>query len=154
LEVQMPFLRYFFPAAKIVPIRISPDNKAGRLGHRIGEVIARSKKKIVVIGSTDLTHYGDDYGFAPAGRGRKALEWMEDNDSRMIKLALNLESEAIVEEARSHYNSCGSGALAATIAAAGALGAKKGVLLEYTTSFNVSPEPEFYRAVGYAGMVF
>lgn len=154
LEVQTPFIKYFFPAAKIVPIRVNPDNKAARLGRKIGEVVAKSKKNIAVIGTTDLTHYGDDYGFAPSGGGKGALEWMKDNDQRIVKLAIDMRSEAIVEEAMMHHNACGSGALAATIAAAEVLGAKKGVLLGYTTSFEVSPDPEFFRAVGYAGIVF
>jgi hypothetical protein len=34
------------------------------------------------------------------------------------------------------------------------MGAARGHLLEYRTSFDVAPEPVFRMAVGYAGIVF
>ena len=46
------------------------------------------------------------------------------------------------------------GSVAATVAAAKAMGAEKGHLLEYTTSHDVMTEGEFDMAVGYAGIVF
>lgn len=65
-----------------------------------------------------------------------------------------MRSAEIVREARENRNACGSGALAATVAAAEAMGANKGHLLEYTTSHDVMPEGEFRMAVGYAGIVY
>ena len=154
LEVQVPFIKYFFPQAKIVPVRVSVGRKAELFGKRIGEVIAVGKKKIIVIASTDLTHYGLNYGFAPAGTGAKAYAWMKDNDARIINLALNLKADKIVEEAAKSYNACGSGAMAAATAAAVAMGAAGGVLLDYKTSHEVSGDRDFYMGVGYAGIVF
>jgi AmmeMemoRadiSam system protein B len=34
------------------------------------------------------------------------------------------------------------------------MGAEKGYLLEYTTSYDVMPEGDFEMAVGYAGILF
>jgi AmmeMemoRadiSam system protein B len=154
LEVQVPFIKYFFPQAKIVPIQIVPDENAALTGKKIGEVVAQSKKEIVVIGSTDLTHYGDNYGFVPQGYGSRALKWLKENDARIIKLCLEMKAEDIVEEAMVDKNACGAGAMAATVAAAKALGAKKGVLVEHTTSYDVLPEGDFDMGVGYVGIVF
>jgi AmmeMemoRadiSam system protein B len=154
LEVQLPFIKYFFPGAKIVPIRIAANSGAAALGAKIGEQLKKSGKKVAVIGTTDLTHYGDTYGFSPAGYGEKAYAWMQNNDLRIIKLALSLEADAIVAEAAAHYNACGAGAMAATVAAAAAMGAQRGIQLEYTTSHAVSGEKDFYMGVGYAGLIF
>ena len=44
--------------------------------------------------------------------------------------------------------------MAATVAAAAVLVAARGVLVNYTTSFDVAPEPEFRMAVGYAGILY
>ena len=44
--------------------------------------------------------------------------------------------------------------MAATVAAAQVLGAKRGYEVEYTTSYDVVPEGEFRMAVGYAGLLF
>jgi MEMO1 family protein len=154
LEVQLPFIKYLCPDAKIVPIAIPPDENAYITGEKIGEATSGMGKKIVVVGTTDLTHYGDAYGFTPFGYGEKAKRQMEESDARMIKLALTMKSEGIIREAQKNHNACGSGALAATVAAATAMQAEKGYLLQYTTSYDVMPEGEFGMAVGYAGILF
>lgn len=154
LEVQLPFIKYLCPDAKIVPIAIPPDEDAYLTGQKIGEAIPAIGKKIVVVGTTDLTHYGDAYGFTPFGYGEKAKKLMEESDARMIDLALTMKAESINAEAKKHHNACGSGALAATVAAVKATGAEKGYLLQYTTSYDVMPEGVFAMAVGYAGILF
>jgi AmmeMemoRadiSam system protein B len=72
----------------------------------------------------------------------------------MIHLALEMRAGEIVPEARRNSNACGPGALAATVAAADAMGAVNGVLLEYRTSHDLSEEPEFRMGVGYVGIVY
>jgi MEMO1 family protein len=154
IEVQLPFIKYFFPKAKVVPIMVVPDVRAALIGKKIAEEIFRSKKKMVVVGTTDLTHYGDAYGFLPWGYGPKAYERLRKNDEQIIRLAIELKTQDILKEAKRNQNACGSGALTATVSAVEALGAKKGILLDYTTSFDISPNTEFCMAVGYAGIIF
>jgi AmmeMemoRadiSam system protein B len=154
LEVQVPFIKYLCPDAKIVPIAIPPDENAHITGRKIGEVVTSIGKKIAVVGTTDLTHYGDAYGFTPYGYGEEAKKRMQESDARIIDLALRMKSIEIRKEVQKSHNACGSGALAATVAAAKAMGAERGYLLEYTTSHDVMPEREFEMAVGYAGIVF
>ena len=154
LEVQLPFIKYLCPDAKIVPIAIPPDENAHVTGRKIGEAVSGMGKKIVVVGTTDLTHYGDSYGFTPYGYGEEAKKLMKGSDSRIIELALRMRSVEIRKEAQNNHNACGSGALAATVAAVKAMGAEKGYLLEYTTSYDVMPEGDFEMAVGYAGILF
>ncbi len=154
IEVQLPFIKYLCPEAKIVPVAIPPDENAHITGKKIGEAVSGMGKKIVVVGTTDLTHYGDSYGFTPYGYGEEAKKRMKENDSRIIELALRMRSSELRKEAQKSHNACGSGAFAATVAAAKAMGAEKGYLLEYTTSHDVMPEGEFEMAVGYAGILF
>jgi AmmeMemoRadiSam system protein B len=154
LEVQTPMIKYLFPGAKIVPIAVPPGGDAATLGEKVGDLIKGHKKDAVVIGSTDLTHYGDNYGFTPAGYGKNAYAWMVGNDMRIIELALALKAESIVPEASENSNACGPGAMAATVAAAKAMGAAKGHLVGHTTSYDVYPQGDFDMAVGYAGIVF
>lgn len=154
IEVQLPFIRHLFPDARIVPISITPDSRAIDVGRRVAETVKASARKVVIIGSTDLTHYGEPYRFVPAGVGERARQWMTVNDRRIIDLALSMDAERIVSEANQHQNACGAGAMAATVAAAQILGAQQGRLLEYRTSFDAAPEPVFRMAVGYCGIVF
>jgi AmmeMemoRadiSam system protein B len=154
-EVQVPFSQYLFPEAKILPILIPPGEDAARTGEVMGQAVSAMQRPIVVVGTTDLTHYGSTYyGFAPAGVGEQALEWVRANDERVIDLILGLRAEEIIAETATHRNACGGGAVAGTIAAARTLGAEKGYLLEYTTSHHVMPRGPATDFVGYAAIVF
>jgi AmmeMemoRadiSam system protein B len=113
---------------------------------------------VAYIGSTDLTHYGPNYGFLPEGIGQQGLAWAKDvNDRRLIELMRLMKAEEIVREASEHRNACGSGAIAATLAACKLAGAQQGVLLDHVSSQEVARSMQYPAsddAVGYAGMVF
>ncbi|PKL50549.1 MAG: AmmeMemoRadiSam system protein B [Planctomycetes bacterium HGW-Planctomycetes-1] len=159
IEVQIPFIQYLFKNAKIVPIMTSPAEYAVRLGSDTAECIKSSPdKKIVCIGSTDLTHYGPRYGFNPQGNGEEGIKWAKDiNDRAFIDLAIEMRAERILTESMENQNACGPGAAAATIAAAKTLGKTKGVLLAHTHSNEVM-ERKFGQSssesVGYAAIVY
>ena len=159
IEVQVPFIQYFFPGSKILPIIVTPRENAIILGQTIGTIIQqRQDKKIICIGSTDLTHYGPRYGFTPMGIGRKALQWAHDvNDFKFIELALKMESQELLANAAENGNACGPGAAAATIAAAKTLGVQKGLLLGHTNSNEVLLKLQGQTStdsVGYAAIIF
>lgn len=152
IELQLPFIKYFFPEARIVTAGVPPNATARLLGQLLSELGRQNHLQMLFIGSTDLTHYGANYGFIPQGRGKAGLEWMrQENDQRMIEAILKLDPEGIVSEALTHQNACCAGAVAATVAAVKASGAQSGHLLTYSTSFDKHPGDSF---VGYAGIVF
>jgi AmmeMemoRadiSam system protein B len=154
-EVQVPFIQHLFPEARILPVMTPPDEQAAPAGRAIGRVIAGSEKNVVVVGTTDLTHYGRQfYGHAPAGVGESALAWTRTNDQRIIDLMLKMDADGIVPEASAFRNACGGGAIAATIGAAEALGATTAKLLDYTTSHHVRPQGPAANFVGYAAVVW
>jgi hypothetical protein len=154
IEVQTPIIKHLFPKTSIVPIAVPPGEDAVLLGEGIGRLIAGKGLDAVVIGSTDLTHYGDNYGFTPVGYGPEAHRWMRENDEKIIRLALDMNAGEILKEAARNYNACGAGAMSAAVAASKAAGSKKGVLIEHITSYDVYPQGEFDMAVGYAGIIF
>jgi len=156
IEVQVPMIRHLYPQARIVPIAMPPGPEASEVGAAVGRALADAGRTVAVVGSTDLTHYGPSYGFAPWGSGAEARAKMRENDRRIIDLALAFEADEVVAEARRNSNACGAGAIAATVAAAAAMGADKAALVEYTTSHDVMHEPAegFQMAVGYAGVLF
>jgi hypothetical protein len=154
IEVQIPFIQYLFPDAKILPIMIAPEKQAAELGKKIGNLLKEQEKQVVILGSTDLTHYGPSFGFTPYGIGENALEAMKENDQRIIDLVTTMHPHDVINEAERHHNACGAGAIAATIAAAKELGASQGYLLEHTTSQDVMPDRPPRDFVGYAGIIF
>ena len=159
LELQVPLIQHEAPEAKIVPILVPHWNRAAELGRIVGQTIQSMEADAVCIGSTDLTHYGPMYGFTPRGTGEAALAWVRDeNDKRMLDVMVRLDAEAAVPEAQRSANACGAGAIAATLAAARELGAARGYVVSYTTSYDVMRErmgrSDYEAAVGYVGVVF
>ncbi|MBN2560435.1 MAG: AmmeMemoRadiSam system protein B [Phycisphaerae bacterium] len=158
IEVLVPFVQHLLPASRIVPIMVPANDNAATLGTAIGRTCKAYGVEAIFVGSTDLTHYGPSYGFAPKGVGAAGLAWAKDvNDRRMVDLILSLRADDAVGEASASQNACGAGAIAATIAACKACGATRATLLEHTTSYEVLSElvkEPMYDAVGYAGIVF
>ena len=158
IEVQVPFVQHFFAGAKILPILTPPNEKSILLGEAIGDIIQQQDKRIVCIGSTDLTHYGPRYGFTPMGSGAKALQWASTvNDKEFIDFALRLQPQEMLASAAENCNACGPGAAAATVAAAKKLGKTKGVLLAHTDSNRIMIKKmgtKSAESVGYAAIVF
>jgi AmmeMemoRadiSam system protein B len=150
--LQLPFIKYLFPDVKILPVGVPPVVNSIRIGERVAEIAEEIGYKIVVIGSTDLTHYGYNYGYTPKGAGKAAVDWVKnENDKKMVDLMLSMEPEKIITESLMNANACCSGAVAAAVAAAKKMGAVKGKRLIYTTSYDVRPDSSF---VGYVGVIF
>lgn len=154
IEVQLPFVRYLFPEAAIVPLAVPPTEDATTVGAAVARAAEPRRTEVFILGSTDLTHYGPRYGFAPRGTGPQALAWAKENDRRLLDATVHMRAGEIVAQATSDHSACGAGAIAATVAAAAALGATRGVLLEHTTSHEVRPMGSPTDFVGYAAVVF
>jgi AmmeMemoRadiSam system protein B len=152
IELQLPFIKYFFKDAKIVPIGAPPTKKSLEMGKAVVDISTRMGLRIKVIGSTDLTHYGPNYGFTSQGTGPSAVNWVRNkNDRRVIDAILAMDPEKVIQEGLSHQNACCSGAAATAIAAAKQLGAQQAETLAYATSYDKNPGSSF---VGYVGIVF
>jgi MEMO1 family protein len=152
IELQMPFVRYFFKDARVLAMGVPPHAETLALAASVVEIASDLDLRIAVIGSTDLTHYGPNYGFTSQGTGPKAVAWVRDeNDRRVIAAMRRMDPEAVIREGLDHDNACCSGAAAAAIAAGKAMGAQKADQLIYATSYDISPGDSF---VGYTGILF
>ena len=152
IELQLPFIRYFFPDVKIVPIGVPPSPVALKLGTAAVEAADEQGRRVAVVGSTDLTHYGANFSLTHYGTGAKAHQQVRENeDRRIIDLILAMDPMAVITEALDSQNACCPGAAAAAIAVGKLLGATNARLTEYASSYEMSPGDSF---VGYAGIVF
>ena len=71
------------------------------LGQAVAAVAKELKVSMLVFGSTDLTHYGPNYGFAPQGYGPEAVKWVKEvNDKRFIDQALKLDGPGMLKTAQ------------------------------------------------------
>jgi AmmeMemoRadiSam system protein B len=157
LEVQIPFLQYIYGSNfKLLPIvfgGISSRN-ALEIGRRLSKVINNNRGKIIIIASTDLTHYGSlYYGFAPVGDTNidKILEWMKKTDGEIIKSIENLEPEMVYEYAQK-TTMCGYIPVSVIVSIAKTIGVKESITLKYATSYDVKGSRD--AIVGYLSSVF
>lgn len=152
VELHLPFIKHAWPDASLVMLGIGANEDALRLGRRVGELARELDEDTVFVGSTDLTHYGPNYGFAPAGLGPSSVEWARrENDPPFIDALLRGDARAALDHALEHHSACCPGAAAATVEAVRAYeGALHPALIDHYLSYDVRPDDSF---VGYAGIV-
>ena len=152
IEIQLAMVKYFFPEAKLVAIRSPLSLKAEMLGKEVAEVAKKEGISILAVGSTDLTHYGPNYGFLTKGTGHSAVEWVKkENDKGFIDRAMRMDADGLLKHALENDSACSAGAAISAMATSKTMGAEKGVLLDYYTSYDIMPDDSF---VGYAGILY
>ncbi|HEX7475843.1 MAG TPA: AmmeMemoRadiSam system protein B, partial [Dehalococcoidales bacterium] len=81
IEVQLPFLQYFQPDVKFVPIilGVSDLEVFKGIGHEIARALLEMKKEAIIFASSDMNHYEPQ----PAGqkKDRQAIEAMVEMDA-------------------------------------------------------------------------
>jgi len=153
VELQLPFVAHRFPQAKLLPLRVPPGPDALVLGRLLADCLERTGLNAVAVASTDLTHYGPNYGFEPHGRGEAGLRWVTtENDPAYIDAVTSGEGERILRVAAERHNACSSGAVAALNEIARRQGARFEPLA-YATSSDIMPH-DATNFVGYVGGVF
>jgi AmmeMemoRadiSam system protein B len=150
VEVLAPMAHYLFPGAKLLWLRFPADKSSFEAGRELARIAGKLGRKLVVLGSTDLTHYGENYGFKPRGEGEKALAWVREvNDARFIAAVKSGDSEAILCRAEEDRSACSAGAVLGALGFALENGAADGELLAYGTSADQSPGEFPASFVGY-----
>lgn len=150
VEIQLPLVKAILPNCSVACFRVPPSELAVKLG-RFFASLHRSGHEFVLLASTDLTHYGPNYGFMPKGTGTEALEWVRKvNDAAFLDAVLSCNAGAILETGEKGRAACSSGAAAALAVFAAELGLAP-ELLGYGTSYDRHPASSF---VGYGALVF
>jgi AmmeMemoRadiSam system protein B len=156
IEVELPLIQAAWPDAELLPIEVPLIDTAVQIGRETAQRVLSTWRNCVFLASSDLTHYGPAYRFAPAGVGLEGLAWAKQNDSRILRLITDYSPGRIVPEVRERANACGGGAIAAMLAACQEAGATRATLLRHASSYEtlagkVPDDPS--NAVGYAGVV-
>ena len=152
VELHLPFVRHFFSGAELLMVGVEASVRAIEIGGRIAELIRDAKRNPVFVGSTDLTHYGPNYDFEPAGDDPATMvPWVrEQNDGTFIRHVLERDLEGLIGHAQEHNSACCPGAVAACIAAARSFDDNQPRLIDHYLSYDVMPSHSF---VGYAGII-
>jgi len=155
VEVLLPMVHHFFPKAMLLWLRLPACMDSFEAGRVISQIAAKSGRKVNVLGSTDLTHYGVNYGFMPHGRGIGALNWMREvNDAAFIKAVKAGDKNEVLLRAQKDLSSCSVGAVLGAMGFAKEEGLSGARLLEYGTSADAEREEIPDSFVGYAAFAF
>jgi len=150
IEVQLPFLQYSnkdkLKDIKIVPIIVPEKDDFQKLGEEIAEIAGNS----TVIISSDFTHYGPNYGFAPYGTNYKKK--MMQLDSGAIEKIKTLKSTDFLNYVnKTKTTICGKYPIALGMEILKEMFAKKVQLLQYYMSSDIVKDK---NSVGYASLSF
>lgn len=141
VEVQVPFLQYFRGDIKVVPVvlGVADTNVYEVIGKEIARAIRESNKKVIIIASSDMTHYEPE-------------EAARNKDNHAIESILKLNAKKLSQRVhREHISMCGLAPVAVLLAAVKALGNGGAELVKYQTSGEITGDKS--SVVGYAGIV-
>lgn len=147
IEVQLPFLLKVLGSFRMVAITVSSEVNGANyesLGNAIRE--AAAGKRALILASSDFTHFGEMYGFAPVKKDE--AKWVEKTDKEIIDAILDFRTSEVLELSKA-TTVCGYAPIAVLLSA---VKGAKGKLVKYATSFDVSKNKD--AIVGYAGIVF
>ena len=155
VEVLLPMVQYFFPRSKLLWLRFPAELSSFDAGKLLAGTASSLGRRIAVLASTDLTHYGDNYGYSPMGRGKAALEWVKKvNDAAFIGAVLEGDPAAALKRAEEDRSACSAGAVLGALGFAAASGKTEGRLLDYRTSADAGGDDEPPASfVGYAAIL-
>jgi len=141
IEVQLPFLQYFKPDFKLVPIVLAYAGGAiyKEIGKEIAKAVKELNKKVVIIASSDMTHY-------------ESQESAQMKDTQAIEAILDLNEDELLKRVDElDISMCGYAPAVSLIVAAKELGATGAELVKYQTSGDVTGD--YSSVVGYAGII-
>ena len=148
VEVQVPFIQFLFPKAKIVPAVVGDVDTA--LCDRFGAALAWALKgrRALVVASSDLSHYPSAADAEIVDK--KTLETIPSLDPAALLTAVKMHAGRRIRGLDT--SACGAAPIMAAMAAARAMGASGGRVVSYANSGDV-PVGERNRVVGYGAVV-
>jgi MEMO1 family protein len=151
VEIQLPMLKARFPKAEAAWFRAPNDESAASLGAALADYAVESGKRLFVLGSTDLTHYGPNYAWSPGGTGKAGRAWASAADQAIVDAYARMDAGAALGLAEEKAASCSVGAAIAAFSYAKALGRTAGKVLDVSSSADRQAGESF---VGYAALAY
>ncbi|MEA3500953.1 MAG: AmmeMemoRadiSam system protein B [Candidatus Marinimicrobia bacterium] len=144
LELQMPFLQYQLKDFSVVPILTSTNNFSllDMLANSLIEIIKSSDKKILIVGSTDMSHY-HDYRSA-VKMDRHTIDLIVNNKWEKLKKEISLGNSEL----------CGYYAIYTFLKIMKEFENDNAILLNYKNSGDIMKNTRSQGVVGYSSIAF
>jgi len=140
IEVQLPFIRYRFPHARMVPLMMGEQSleSATALAGDILHAISATRQEVRIVASSDFSHYiQEDVARRQDLHAIGALATLD-----VAEFYRRIEEQGV--------SACGYGPIATMCLVAQGLGARRGSLLRYSTSGDVTAD--YDQVVGYGAI--
>jgi len=143
IEVQLPFLQYIARdhPFDFVPLCLAMQDfeTARDIGQNLSRAMKTSKKKIVIIASSDFSHAGFDYDSTPPS-GVRVDVFAHQQDTLALEKIQQFDAQGLITIVyQNNITMCGYGPVAAMLIASKHQGATRAELLKYGTSYEVHP---------------
>ncbi len=141
IEVELPFIQVLETAVRIVPLVLAWDDwdRSEKLAAALTQVIATSPQPVLLLASSDMTHY--ESARSAARKDRIALDAIDRLDGQALLAACE----------RERISMCGRAPAAVAIEAARQLGATAAELVDYRHSGMASGDD--HTVVAYASVL-
>jgi AmmeMemoRadiSam system protein B len=148
IEVQLPFLQILYKDFDFLPVSLK-DMDFDELD-RLSKLFGPDN---FYIASSDFIHFGPSYSYMPFEKSSEEnVNWVRQQDSKLIELICRLDAEKFYETVVTKgYTVCGVIPITLLMLVMKRIGAAKGHLVKYKTSYEIHPDSSF---VSYAGIVF
>lgn len=151
VEVVLSMAAALLPEIRWAAWRVPSDERSLFFGNALAEIVKESGKRVAVIGSTDLTHYGPNYNFMPKESRSDPHAWVKKQDYEILHLLANFDGIGALEAANVQMSACSAGGVVGAMEYARVLGAKPGTILSYSTSSDLYPSTSF---VAYGSIIW
>lgn len=153
LEVELPFLQTVLPNARIVPILIGHNASPAGISQIAKALVGFLGPETVVVVSTDFTHHGDAYRWAPFPQGPNLGDRLLDLARATADLAAEGNADGFRRQVEvSGDTVCGAKPVSVLLDLIGHAFDGTGEVLGVTTSGHVSGD--FKQSVSYASIAF
>lgn len=148
IEMQIPFITYITPKSKIVPLIVTKESDYKKIALDIKEVAIELNREILIVASSDFSHYGIKFNYTPFVSNPK--ENMYKLDKYIINEIMSNKPESFLLAIKDkNSNVCGKIPIAIGMVAMGNCKPKKHI---YYTSADITGD--YSNAVGYCSITF
>jgi AmmeMemoRadiSam system protein B/AmmeMemoRadiSam system protein A len=153
VELQLPFVQFSAPSAKVVPVYVS------RLSHDSRAAAARKLAALLgpetaLLASSDFTHYGKSFSYQPFSPDEFAAERLREIDEGAIDAAATLCADQFLAELRKTGSTvCGIEPISLLLETLSLAGRNEEIFqrtLDYRTSGEITQD--FTHSVSYAAL--
>ncbi len=152
VEIQLPLLQRAAPRATVVPVYVSQLGTSARMA-AARCLAALAEPGTVLVASSDLTHYGRNFGYEPFPIDRGIAERLRDLDESVIEAAGSLSPELFLAALRrTSATVCGYEPVSLLLTTLGLLGDDElfQETLDYQTSGGITGD--FHHSVSYGAL--